>query len=198
MSVSIQKGNSKLGHVLNISLPPGKTCSSLPCFTEGCYARKFYDLRANVRQCWDGNYEAWVADPSQYFADIATRIKKDKPKLFRFHCGGDIPSSGYLRRMCELADLFNRVKFLAFTKRYEWVYAMRNHTPKNLRFVLSMWPGVEVEQAIIDHFPCTWMRDPKNPDPRIPRTALNCPGGCDSCGLCWHMEAGQSVVFDRH
>ena len=198
MSVSIQKGNSKLGDVLNISLPPGKTCSSLPCFTEGCYAQKFYKLRSGVRKCWDGNYAAWVADPDKYFADIADKIRKNRPKLFRFHCGGDIPSPGYLRRMQILAHKYPKTKFLAFTKRYAWVATDKGLTPSNLKFVLSMWPGVEVEQAIIDQFPCTWMRDQENPDPRIPKTAVNCPGRCDQCGLCWHMDAGQSVVFDRH
>lgn len=198
MKVSIQKGNSKMGKVLNISLPPGKTCSCLPCFHEGCYAQKFYKMRAGVRKCWDGNYAAWAAGPDKYFADIEDKIRKNRPKLFRFHSGGDIPGPEYLLRMQILANNCPKTKFLAFTKRYEWVATYKDLTPSNLKFVLSMWPGVEVEQAIIDAFPCTWMRDPENLDPRIPRTAVNCPGGCDNCGLCWHMDAGQSVVFDRH
>ena len=48
--VNVQRGNTKLGKVLNVSLPPGRTCpSQVPCFNQGCYARKFYRLRGACR-----------------------------------------------------------------------------------------------------------------------------------------------------
>lgn len=54
--VTIQRGNSKMGNVMHINLPPPMTCKGRPCLTDGCYAMKFYRLRKEVKKSWDGNW----------------------------------------------------------------------------------------------------------------------------------------------
>jgi hypothetical protein len=70
--------------------------------------------------------------------------------------------------------------------------------PENLTVVLSAWPGVKIAKGILRGFPVAWMRDPKNPDPRIPADARECDGGCDKCLLCWGLKPGESVFFNKH
>lgn len=200
--IRLQTGNAKMGKVLNISLPPCSSCdTSLPCFRGGrqtCYSLKFYDLRANVRDSWDRNWAVWHTDPAGYFHEIETAVRRRKPDMFRFHVGGDIPEPEYLQRMCGLAEAMPETKFMAFTKRYDWAWEARKRLPFNLQLVLSAWPGVTIPGKYKRRFPVAWMRDPKDPDKRIPKSAVTCDGGCDKCGMCWVLKPGRAVVFDKH
>ena len=201
-SLSVPRGNSKLGDTLNISLPPGVTCRrAAPCYNEGCYGRKFYRMRGTVQRAWDNNLRLLNANRERYFDIIAAHITIANPRLFRWHVSGDIVDLDYLRRMISLAHAKPDTKFLAFTKQYEIVEdAMANHWhfPPNLRLVISAWPGLDIPSGLRDIFPVAWMIDKKNPDPRFPHDAKRCNGGCNSCGLCWQMNAGESTYFDKH
>ena len=208
LKLSLRKGNSKLGRIYNISLPPGLTCAkTAKCYEEGCYARKFYNLRPQCRNAWDTNYALYLENPEGYFRYIQAVLSLERVPLFRWHVSGDIPDIEYLRWMHNTADVCPDTRFLCFTKRTDllglWYNDLKTvNVPKNLRFVLSMWPGVSIDKECDDKlsalFPKAWMRDSEKPDPRIPRDAVPCDGGCDKCGLCWHMKAGDSVVFDKH
>jgi len=47
--------------------------------------------------------------------------------------------------------------------------------------------------------PVAWMRDVKNLDERIDADAIECPGYCEDCLVCWGLaQKGLSVVFDKH
>ncbi len=203
LGVSLRPGNSKLGRVLNVSLPPGISCrANAPCYKEGCYARKFYDRRAICENAWNRNWEAATSHMSDYFEFIRAMISLKQPALFRWHVSGDIPSESYLTGMMGVAKTCPNTKFLCFTKQYELISeqpwsAHPEHEAKNLRIVLSMWPGLALPRDM-HSFPKAWMRDPKNPDPRIPDDALRCDGGCSTCGRCWNLKPGESIVFDKH
>ena len=201
--VTLTRGNTKLGKVLNISLPPPKTCDhNLPCYKGGCYAlRSCYNLYPEVREAWDGNWNAWKTLGAGAFAEaLATAVFKAKADLFRWHVGGDIPDDDYLQVMLFLADQFRDVRFRAFTKKFEIVRAnaaqIRRRT--NLTVSLSMWPGLKCHGSTIKAWSTSWVRDHKNPDPRIPETAKECSGKCDTCQLCWGLKPGESVVFNKH
>jgi len=200
--IRVMTGNAKMGKVLNISLPPCTSCDmSLPCFQGGrktCYSMKFYDLRASVRDSWTQNWKVWSVDPAGYFYEIEEIVRRRKPDMFRFHVGGDIPDPEYLQRMCGLAAAMPETKFMAFTKRYDWAWDARKFLPFNLQIVLSAWPGVTIPAKYKRRFPVAWMRDPKDPDPRIPKSAFECDGGCDKCGMCWLLKPGCAVVFEKH
>lgn len=200
--VTLTTGNSKLGKVLNVSLPPRVSCdTSMPCYKDGCYAIKSaYRLYKNVRDAWDGNWKAYRRDWGGYFNAIHTAIVKAKPELFRWHVGGDIPDADYLRGMLIVASAFPDVKFRAFTKRYDLAREARKDILKreNLTVSLSMWPGVYVHPSTIKAWSVSWLDDPKNPDPHIPADAIPCSGRCDKCQVCWGLQPGQSVVLHKH
>ena len=201
--VRIMSGNSKMGSVLHINLPPCRSCdTSLPCYTtpRACYARKFADLRPSCRDSWESNWKALMRDRDRYFNAIELALIRKRPRLFRWHSAGDIPDGDYLMRVLALAKHYPWVKFMAFTKKYDLAGLNVNsrNRPKNLAVVLSGWPGVTIPGAIRRRFPTAWMRDPKHPDPQIPADARPCGGGCDKCGLCWNLKAGESVVFKKH
>ena len=112
---------------------------------------------------------------------------------------GDIPSRKFLDlMMCFCLD-HPETRFLVFTKRYRWVarWLDANERPGNTSIVLSAWPGWKMENP--HGLPVAWMRDEDQPDPRIPADAIECPHGCDSCGMCWSLPTlGRDVVFDKH
>ena len=200
----IMRGNSKLGKLLYVSLPPGKSCpKKAPCYNEGCYARKFCTLRKECAKACEDNWTLATKFRKRYFAHINAVITLKEPPLFRWHVFGDIPDADYLDQMMIIARNNPSTKFLCFTKQYGLACGAADWDdrpmPKNLQLVLSAWPGYLSNYKIMEHsLPVAWARDPKNPDPRIPATAHECDGGCDKCGLCWNLKPGESVVFDKH
>lgn len=199
--LTISTGNSKLGNIPNVSLPPGLTCrKNTPCFTcKTCYAlRHAWIPYPQVRKAWQGNYNLWLKKPDEFREQLWAWLNKHKPDRFRWHVGGDIPDIAYLYTIARTAGYFPGIKFLCFTKKYEIVADSQALVfPTNLNLVLSMWPGLDnpLKQRT---FPRGWMRDPKSPDTRIPKDATTCPGSCKTCSLCWDLKPRESVVFDKH
>lgn len=188
----ISKGNTKLGKAIpNINLPPITSCvKDAPCKKE-CYAMKAYRQYKNTRTAWNYNLELYKTSPIEYFIGIDTFLTKKQPRLFRWHSAGDIPDKLYLKLMCELARKHSRIKFLAFTKRYSFFKHVR--IPTNLSIVFSAWPGYNMPKS---RFPIAFMQD--GTETRV-KNALECPGNCDSCGMCWELKnINKNVVFNKH
>ncbi|MFA7254353.1 MAG: hypothetical protein WC107_07460 [Patescibacteria group bacterium] len=204
--VHIQRGNTKLGRTMNIALPPGITCApGIPCYNDGCYGRRFYEFRQNCRDAWDENYRIMMNDRDLYFKFIHATVAISKPELFRWHVSGDIIDFPYLKQMVRLAhdnNDNNDTRFLCFTKRYDFLSLLGRHeAPENLSLVMSAWPGLELPEDLKHRFPVAYMRDKRKgkvSDQRIPKSVQECSGGCDKCGLCWNIKAGESTVFNRH
>lgn len=207
--IIISKGNSKMGKIASLSLPPCRTCDhALPCYMGSCYGKKLYRLRPTVKHAWDSNWDLLTAGETkaEYFRKISEYLSRHQPALFRWHTAGDIPDSDYLARMFAIAKMYPDTKFLAFTKKYNlmesklkgrWLTRWRNETP-NLRIVISVWPYLPVPPKLLKKFPAAYMRDPRDPDPRIPFCVSECSGSCDTCGKCWNLANGASVVFNKH
>ena len=208
--LTLTEGNDKMGRVMNISLPPPQTCdTSMPCFcTKKCYAlRHAYLPYKEVRSAWDGNHAVWCNEgPAAYFGAVKEAIAKRKPKLFRWHVGGDIPDRfpgegyAYIGGMVNVAGHFPDTVFWAFTKRYAAARAAAKliRGRPNLNVVLSAWPGVKLDGRTRRAWPVCYVDDPKNPDPRIPADAFRCAGGCDKCMKCAELKAGEAVVIAAH
>ena len=193
MKIKISKGNKKTGRIPAVSLPPGYGCpADAPC-RKSCYACKSYRQYKETRAAWSGNARLQSKDRDSFFEQLYSRLSKSKPRFFRWHVSGDIPDANYLERMILLAKLLPDTKFLAFTKHYDYNY---RKLPDNLKVVLSMWDNYG---SLRKKMPRAWMRDPNNPDPRIPVDAVECPGNCETCGMCWNLDViGKDVVFNKH
>jgi hypothetical protein len=205
--VKLTKGNTKLGRCQNVSLPPCKSCdTSLPCFKSFCYGQRFYKLREGCRAAWENNWKMVVTDRVEYFVQILAAIwrgqdLKNPITLFRWHVAGDIPDMDYLREIYKTAEYTPGVKHWVFSKKFTLLANARKARwvkPDNLTIIASAWPGVKMPAIVRKNYPVAWMLDPKDPDPRIPAEAQECPGKCDVCGLCFAMKPGESVFFRRH
>jgi hypothetical protein len=196
--VSISEGNRKLGGVMNVSTSPRKCCpKDVPCATEGCYALKAYRLYPGTRKAWNRNARIAKRHPDSYFGQIAARVAKAKPRLFRYHVAGDILSEDYLRGMCRIADQNPNTHFLAFTKAFDIVnhYEDLESIPGNLVIVFSAWPGMNFQNP--HNHRVAWMQD--GTETRVPKDAIQCPGNCETCGLCYELSRlGVDVVFHKH
>ena len=193
MYATLSEGNSKLGAVPSVSLPPIVTCSkNLPCY-KNCYALQQYKQYPNTRRAYDRNLRRWKSNPDRYFGSIIWQIRRKGIVLFRWHVSGDIPALSYIKGMIRVAEALPGTRFLVFTKRYDWVKGVQ--FPKNVSMVLSAWPGLPLPKTSL---PIAFMCDESNPDPRI-KNALSCPGGCESCAKCWLLQRLQkNVVFPLH
>lgn len=208
-NLSFSLGNSKMGRIMSVSLPPAVSCdTSMPCFMRNhCYAmRHAYGLYSAVRESWNRNWIEWETNPSRYINSVRDAVAAVRPSLFRWHVGGDIPANmgdfggRYIGAMCSIADMFPGTEFLCFTKRYEFVRRSAKcirGTP-NLSVVLSAWPGVRLDGRTRRAWPVCYVRDRKEPDPRIPADAFACRGGCDRCLACFRLKPGDSVVIQKH
>lgn len=191
MKVTISKGNVKLGKIPNISLPPIISCRpGVPC-AKDCYATKAYRMYPNVRKAWDGNLAMYNSDPEEYFMQIQSWLKRNKPEWFRWHVSGEILDEWYWGMVRNTAEAFKGTKFLIFTKYFELNFT---HVPDNLSAVLSMWPGMKVPEI---NLPRAWCQD--GTESRMPWSAIECPGNCQTCSACWGLaKRGWDVVFAIH
>lgn len=196
--VTISEGNSKIGRIPNVSLPPVVSCPrGVPCAKQ-CYAMKAWRQYANCRKAWDGNLEFYKKDPCGYFAEIDAYLDKHpKLKRFRWHVAGDIVDGQYLQGMMNIATLHPKTRFLAFTKRYELLIGVLK-VPENLTLVASAWPGHPMQDKVLEKFGVAWLWDAQNMDGRIVVGSQKCPGSCKTCAYCWTLKAGDNVIFEKH
>lgn len=199
--IHIANGNTKLGQIPNVSLPPVITCrKDVPCAADGCYALKFYRMRTSCRTAWDENLEYYQNDPDGFFAEIEMAVKTSR--FFRWFVSGDIPTADFFSRMVALAWRNPHCEFLCFTKQYEIVNGYcdavaYDKIPANLHILFSTWEGFTPENPY--KFPETAVY--KKGD-EVPSDWLLCGGNCTNCACrgvgCWEAKAGQTIAFQKH
>lgn len=189
--VHISAGNTKLGKVSNISLPPMVTCRKpAPCVKQ-CYAKKAFRLYPSVRRNWQENWDLYQQNPDRYFNEIREWLRLHLPTHFRWHVSGDVPDRDYFWEMYDIAEEFPEIRFMLFTKR--WDFLPDRFIPDNLSIILSMWPGLGNPRKL--KLPRAWLSH----DDRKPKYYFKCPGKCDRCYKCWELvRIGYDVVFDLH
>jgi hypothetical protein len=193
--IRISCGNTKIGNTGNVSLTPCASCpNDAPCKST-CYALKSYRMYKQVKSAWDSNLHYARNNRQGYFKQIGSYLTKKQPSFFRWHVAGDILDQDYLDNLVRLAKLSPNTKHLCFTKRYSLNFAAAKKV-SNLSIVFSMWTNYGNTRK---NMPRAWMLDPKDPDTRIPKDAIPCPGSCESCGMCWSLkQIGRDVVFHKH
>jgi len=195
IKVSISNGNIKLGKIANVSLPPVITCNpQAPCHAD-CYANKAWRLYPTTRKAWNDNLIIFKKFRHFFFDDINEFLRKYKQRYFRWHVAGDIPNRTYFRGMVRLAKTNPNIRFLALTKRYNIINNYNHKIPDNLRIVFSSWPKLRFSNP--NKFPVAWLQD--GTEDRIPNNALECPGNCETCGMCWSLkDLKRDMVFNKH
>jgi hypothetical protein len=196
--VTISRGNRKLGAIMNVSTVPVQCCpKSIPCAEGSCYALKSLRLYSATRKAWAKNASIAKTNPKSYFSQIADSIAGRRPRYFRWHVAGDILGVGYLHQMCRIAAHNPRTRFLAFTKAFNIVNAYENARalPFNLAVIFSAWPGMRIDNPHGHRI--AWMQD--GTEHRVPEDAVDCPGNCENCGICFRLpKLHRDVVFRKH
>ncbi|HNR13921.1 MAG TPA: hypothetical protein PKM59_11465 [Thermodesulfobacteriota bacterium] len=194
--VKISEGNSKTGKVPNISLPRGVGCpADAPCMKRGqCYCRAFARYPTTIK-AHQHNLAVLEESRDKYFESICWFLSANQPRFFRWHVCGDVVDQDYFNRMCDVARKFPNIKFLVFTKRHELDFSGR---PKNLTVIASMWPKWgDLKLVRKKRLPVAWVQN--GTEDRVPKSALECHGGCENCGMCWHLgELKRDVIFFKH
>jgi hypothetical protein len=186
-------GNRKTGTIPALNLPsgPDRGCCAAQCTATCwpfCYDRYANGERANVLLSRAHNLAAFKADPSAFFAAIASMTRK--LPYVRIHSGREVPNRRYARGLVWLANECPDTRYLLFTKKPALFRGLA--IPANLTIVISQWPGFE--QAP-NTFPAAWL----DSDARCPEDAIPCPGACDQCGMCWALPLlGHDVKFHPH
>ncbi len=190
--ISISEGNTKTGSVPSVSLLACASCpKDVPC-TRDCYVVRNMYWRSSTKKAHKGNLVQAKREPEKYFGTVSRYVAKKKPRLFRWHISGDMLSQDYLNNVKAVAIGNPATRYLAFTKYHTLNWKDK---PDNLTVVYSMWPGWGDADAVAG--PRAWMQD--GTEDRVPADALECPGNCESCGMCWALPSlGRDVVFHKH
>ena len=195
--VSISKGNSKMGSIPSVSLPPIITCAKGCACAKKCYAAKLCRLYPTVRKAYARNLDILKNDMDDYFIQVKAAAMVSK--YFRFHVSGDIYDMNYLDRMVKLAQDLPGTTFLAFTKQYNFVnYFLQSAAiPDNLKIIFSEWPGMPMKNP--HNLPVAHVifkgQEPAD-DWKI------CGGNCSECACrgvgCWELKKGEHIAFYEH
>lgn len=196
--VSISKGNSKMGAIPSVSLPPVITCKNCATCAKKCYAAKLCRLYPSVRKSYENNLEVLKTDRNAYFAQV--KASAMMTRFFRFHVSGDIIDIDYLDRMCKLAREVKGTQFLAFTKNYEDVneYFKNHRKPQNLKLIFSLpFDGAMINNP---HNLPTAAVILKGNEPKANYKV--CGGNCTECACqgvgCWELKKGETIAFYEH
>lgn len=190
MSVSISKGNRKVGAIANFSLPPIKACPAVCVGTcaKNCYALKSYRMYPTVKKAWDRNLEE-VSSSEAWADDVCKFLDGYKGDLFRIHVAGDFISQEYFMEWVRIARQYNGIQFLAFTKCYDIADGIR--LPQNFNLIYSLWDGIDPTSAPVGSFVSVVG---ESDDP--PAHLFKCGGYCPECKACFHVKELEAIGYN--
>lgn len=201
-TVNISRGNSKMGDILSVSLPPCKSCNvDAPCFSK-CYANKLLKRYPSVNASYNHNWEVLNNHPADYWNGILQ--KAALVRFFRFHVAGDIVNEEYFEGMVLTAKLVPTCTFLAFTKQYDivnnWI-TKNGDLPENLKILFSLWdPAWNVRVKNPYDLPTCHIIF-KNKVSSLEYTRI-CGGNCAICAICnigcWTLKKGECIAIFEH
>lgn len=196
----VSKGNSKLGKIYNWNLPAIVTCrKDAPCIKD-CYACKGFYRMKSVKNCYAENLRSFIEDPKETESDIFNQLPESG--YCRIHSSGDFYNMEYLEMCVRIAEQKPKIKFLAFTKKYELVNEYMNkyaYLPDNFTIVFSCWEGLVIEENTFA-FPYSLVldRDIDIINHSFPDHA--CIGSCVNCKKCWELKRNKYdfIIFAKH
>ena len=199
--VSISRGNSKMGSISSLSLPPIITCSKEACKLCGkkCYALKIARLRKSVHDAYQRNLNILINEPDKFWREVNAALATSR--FFRFHVSGDIYNDDYFANMVNLAKKNSHCEILCFTKKFDIVnrYLEKHRLPKNLHIIFSGWKGLTInnpnnlpEAHVLFRDGYTTAKD----------GAKFCSGNCYECSVsmanCWSLKKSEQIIFKEH
>jgi len=199
LKISVSPGNTKLGAVPSVSLPPVITCKKgCLCGKDGvCYALRICRIRPSVCNAYTRNFQAWNEFPEAF--ELQVKSAACTSRFFRWHVSGDIVNMDYLKMMVRIARELPMTQFLAFTKQYEIVnqFMETESIPENLKLIFSAWPGMDMPNP--HELPVANVIF-KGEQPA--EHWKICGGNCTECACqgvgCWELKKGEEIAFYEH
>ena len=196
--VTISKGNSKMGEIKSVSLPPIVTCAENCTCAKKCYAMRMYRRFKQVKESYNCNLEILNNNPVEYWEQINNALYSTR--FFRFHVSGDIPNYEYAIDMINSVRNNPHCEVLVFTKRYNFInkaIASGMEIPSNLHILFSAWDGMKMENPY--NLPVAHVIF-KGTEPQAEWKI--CSGNCMECAKCgencWTMKNGEHIAFYEH
>lgn len=204
VNIHISGGNTKLGSIMNISLPPVVTCHNCGNCSKYCYAVRSYNRFNSTAAGWNENYILFIMDPEKYFYEISKAVKTQR--FFRWHVSGDIVNESYFHGMIRVAAENPKVEFLAFTKAYEIVNTaiVRGAViPDNLHILFSAAPGNNMPNPFkIPECHVNFADPALNTYCGGAEYVYNCTGNCTECAIngcgCFFLKPGDVTIINQH
>lgn len=201
LHVSISRGNSKMGAIPSLSLPPFVTCSPAACKLCGkkCYARRITARRKTVREAYERNLYILKNEPEKFWREVNSAMTVTTH--FRFGVSGDIESYDYLEHMVELTRKNKHCEVLCFTKQFDIVnkYLKHHRLPKNMHLIFSAWKGLEMNNPHNLPEAHVFYRDGTT---TAKDGAKYCSMNCYDCAVakrnCWSLQKGEQIIFKEH
>ena len=198
MSFVISPGNSKLGKIPSISLPPGETCpGQTEACAKACYASKYMKVFTSTARAYSSNLDSVLTEDWQVV--VIRKLAKTQPAKFRIHVAGDFFSVGYIQAWTKIAGMFPKTQFLAYTRSWRVPKLRRALEPFRALPNVVLFASCD-EQAW--RAPRGW-KNAHMGIPTYPQDSILCPGygpkelQCDACGLCFR-KLGPDVHFPIH
>lgn len=112
----LSKGNTKLGKMLNWSIPAIKTCPGRSKLCESlCYAASGFYKMANVQKSQADNLKK--TRKASFVKDMIKEITKHKSgEVIRLHCAGDLYSAEYADKWLEIVKACPDKVFYLYTR----------------------------------------------------------------------------------
>ena len=196
--ISISPGNSKMGFIPSVSLPPVITCANGCTCAKKCYAAKLCRIYPRVKNAYQRNLDILKNNDLDYWYQVDRAVKTTK--YFRLHVSGDIVDSHYFNWMTVISEQNPGTTILAFTKKYDIVNRyldITGHLPENLKIIFSEWPGMPMENP--HNLPVAHVIF-KGQDPA--ENWKICGGNCSACACrgvgCWELKNGEHIAFYEH
>lgn len=183
----VSDGNEKMS-LPTWSLPCKATCpGSTALCRSTCYARK---AEVAYPDCLPSRARNYAASMDDNFVDRMVEIIAGKAcSFFRIHESGDFYSQSYLEKWFAIARQLPDVHFLAFTKSFSLDFS---GCPSNLQLVWSIYPDTDLSTVPAGPRAYAGKFTPR-------RETVECPGGCDACGMCWAIRTiNADVHFAMH
>jgi hypothetical protein len=204
INIHISAGNTKLGSIMNISLPPVVTCHNCSSCKKYCYAVRSYNRFTGTAAGWNENYFYFLSDPDVYFNCISYAVRTQR--FFRWHVSGDIVNERYLAGMIRVAIENPKCEFLAFTKAYQIVnaaIAAGAVIPANLHLLFSAAPGMDMPNPYkIPECHINFADPALNTYCGGAEYEYHCTGNCTECAVngcgCFFLKPGDVTIIDQH
>ena len=199
IKMCISDGNTKIGRVMNVSLPPMLSCGNCSECKHWCYDIKANLQYPNVVDARVRNWTIFLRNRDEFFNRIEAKIRRRrKHKYFRWHVSGDIVDLDHLMRIIAVARNYPEFVFWTYTKMYSIVNEYcrkygKESVPSNLSIMFSEWRGLPMDNPFGFAEFRVHFEDEPIPD------CYKCPGNCDICKKGNRGCLGQETTYnDAH